>query len=179
MHQNLTASAVSHFQVLWVRQSGYAGIFVWEMSLDDFRGGCYQSRFPLLQTAKRVLTASETKTPVHVQTPYLYVNVTALSPSLNPALNPALSPSLLPVVHQFSPGQPSQPLSNPVIQKPSNCATFYTVKTGDTAWNIARQHDLSLQDLKQFNPTKSDLEYITQGEKLCVSLPNTHRKGVR
>lgn len=144
---------------MWVRQSGYGGVFVWEMSLDDFRGACFQTRYPLLQTIKRVLATPllESKTPGG-HTPVLFLNMTGQQ-----------SGAMAPPVERPTPSLGS-------FSKSSTCATYYHVKSGDTAWNIARQFDISLQDLRQYNPGKVDLDFITQGEKLCVALPNLQRK---
>ena len=146
-------------QAMWVRQSGYGGVFVWEMSLDDFRGACFQTRYPLLQTIKRVLATPllESKTG-GAHSPVLFVNMTSHQGGL-----------VAPPVEQQR--------TTPSFSKSATCATFYHVKSGDTAWNIARQFDISLQDLRQLNPGKVDLDFITQSEKLCVALPNLQRKG--
>lgn len=51
--------------------------------------------------------------------------------------------------------------------EPSSTATnTYTVKSGDTLWSIATQHQLSISQLKTYNQLSSDTIYVNQVLKL-------------
>ena len=55
---------LSFFQkVAWVKANHYGGVFVWEISQDDFQGLGGAGKFPLLCAIRDVLTDRERVTP--------------------------------------------------------------------------------------------------------------------
>jgi LysM repeat protein len=51
-------------------------------------------------------------------------------------------------------------------QKASSDAEYYTVKSGDSLWNIARKHDTSVSKIKQLNNLSSNS--LHPGDELRV-----------
>ncbi|MDQ0976654.1 N-acetylmuramoyl-L-alanine amidase [Neobacillus niacini] len=52
-------------------------------------------------------------------------------------------------------------------------AFAYEVKTGDTMYNIAKTHNVSLEDLKTLNPQISDLNKIYVGQNVNTNKDNS------
>jgi membrane-bound lytic murein transglycosylase D len=61
------------------------------------------------------------------------------------------------------------------LQKESGKTSYYTVKSGDNLWNIAKAHDISRNTLAQLN-NLSEASKLKPGQKLLVLSPGTMEK---
>lgn len=59
-----------------------------------------------------------------------------------------------------------------MINEPNQCqGIFYTIRPGDTFFNIARRYNITVQSLVNANPQISDPSRITPGQIICIPVP--------
>ncbi|SKC87043.1 LysM peptidoglycan-binding domain-containing protein [Maledivibacter halophilus] len=56
----------------------------------------------------------------------------------------------------------------------NHCAIKYTVEKEDTIHKIASNFNISLRDLKKYNRHIMNLNYITEGDVICIPKPHPH-----
>jgi membrane-bound lytic murein transglycosylase D len=74
----------------------------------------------------------------------------------------------------------SQYAVNAIPQAKKQTKSFYTVKQGDTWWNIAKAHQVSIDSLAKWN-NKTSNDVLQPGQKLVMlssSQPSQSRKSV-
>lgn len=86
-------------------------------------------------------------------------------PSLIWAIPTPSSPETVPLHHESSTLFVLYPPPNPLSQAAGDT---YTVQPGDTAWNIALNHDVTYDELKNANPSVQDYDHIEVGQVLNV-----------
>jgi LysM repeat protein len=90
--------------------------------------------------------------------------------------NPGLDPNKLKIGQVIvipekpAPPKPSDPADSPTPPTEPDRPEFHTVVKGDTLSSIARQHQMTLAELRQLNPNISDL--ITPGMKVRLRQAN-------
>jgi LysM repeat protein len=56
----------------------------------------------------------------------------------------------------------------PIVQADTESGDYYTVRPGDTLWDISRKYGLSITEIKRMNNKRSTT--IRPGERLKVSI---------
>lgn len=69
------------------------------------------------------------------------------------------------------PSEDTSPQQSIVVDKETQENTYYTVKSGDSLYKIARQHDMTVNELKKLNDLSSNT--IRVGQRLTVRGGNT------
>lgn len=89
------------------------------------------------------------------------------------AWNPTVDAADLKVGQVISLGKPEQPKKTaPELPKaPTRKEVYYTIKKGDTFWDISKAKKVSVENLKKWNP-KVDVDDLKVGSKIIIGYEN-------